>query len=109
MQEIDPNKSVDFIRDHAEEYAEAKANRVYLEQFRKSKKSLLLLASDKKTGIEKEADAYANQEYIALIEGYKQAVEVEEKLKWMMIGAQARIEIWRTNSANNRMIDNSAR
>lgn len=109
MQEIDPNKSVDYIRDHAHEYAEAKANRAYLEQFRKSKKALLLLNSDKKTGIEKESDAYAHPEYQELLQAYKEAVETEEKLKWMMTAAQARVEIWRTNSANNRMIDNAAR
>jgi hypothetical protein len=29
-------------------------------------------------------------------------VEVEEKLRWDLIGAQARVEIWRTQCANDR-------
>jgi hypothetical protein len=30
------------------------------------------------------------------------AIEMEEKLRWDLIAAQARVEIWRTEQANNR-------
>ena len=109
MTEIDPQKAVDYLRDNAEKYAEAKASRVYLEEFRKSKKSLLMLQSDEKTQAGKEAYAYAHDEYIALLDGLKVAIEVEETVKWQMIAAQARIEVWRTQQANNRNIVNSTR
>ena len=62
MTEIDPQKAVDYLRDNAEKYAEAKASRVYLEEFRKSKKSLLMLQSDEKTQAGKEAYAYAHDD-----------------------------------------------
>jgi hypothetical protein len=109
MTEIDPQKAVDYLRDNAEKYAEAKASRVYLEEFRKSKKSLLMLHSDEKTQAGKEAYAYAHDEYIALLDGLKVAIETEETVKWQMIAAQARIEVWRTQQANNRTIVNSTR
>lgn len=109
MTEIDPQKAVDYLRDNAEKYAEAKASRVYLEEFRKSKKSLLMLQSDEKTQAGKEAYAYAHDEYIALLDGLKVAIETEETVKWQMIAAQARIEVWRTQQANNRTIVNSTR
>jgi hypothetical protein len=109
MTEIDPQKAVDYLRDNAEKYAEAKASRVYLEEFRKSKKSLLMLQSDEKTQAGKEAYAYAHDEYIALLDGLKVAIETEETVKWQMIAAQARIEVWRTQQANNRNIVNSTR
>lgn len=109
MTEIDPQKAVDYLRDNAEKYAESKASRVYLEEFRKSKKSLLMLQSDEKTQAGKEAYAYAHDEYIALLDGLKVAIEVEETVKWQMIAAQARIEVWRTQQANNRNIVNSTR
>lgn len=35
---IDPNKAVDFLVEHSRQYALAKADRVHLEHFRKSKK-----------------------------------------------------------------------
>jgi hypothetical protein len=50
-------------------------------------------------------EAYANDHYVSLLEGLKEAVEVEEKLRWQLIAAQARIEIWRSQEATNRTID----
>jgi hypothetical protein len=56
-----------------------------------------------------EAEAYAHPDYVTLIEGLKEAVAKEEKLKWQLIAAQARIEIWRTTEASNRTIDRAVR
>ena len=39
---------------------------------------------------------------LQLLQGIKEATEIEEKLRWDLIGAQARVEIWRTEQANNR-------
>lgn len=50
-------------------------------------------------------EAYSNAEYIAIIEGLAAAIEIEETLKWRMEAAKLRVEIWRTESANNRMVD----
>jgi hypothetical protein len=49
-----------------------------------------------------EREAYAHDEYKQLLEGLKVAIEMEEKLRWDLIAAQARVEIWRTEQANNR-------
>jgi hypothetical protein len=110
MEEIDPNLAVDFLLKNAGLFAKAKADRVYLEEFRKSKKALLmqeafLAGVDTMAG--QERDAYARSEYRELLEGLKAAVEVEESLKWKMTAAQLRVEIWRTIQANNRLIDKS--
>jgi len=53
----------------------------------------------------KEMDAKKHPDYIALLYGIKEAVEVEEELKWKLISAQLTVEIYRTESANNRAID----
>jgi len=90
-------------------YAKAKAERVYLEEFRKSKKALLMQeVSDGPIGAQ-ERYAYAHQEYRSLLEALKTAVEEEETLRWRLVSAQAAIEIWRTTSANERTIDKAAR
>lgn len=101
----DPNRAVDYVIANAGKFAAAKAQRVYLEEFRKSKKALLMGQSTAKTIGEREAYAYSHEDYLALLGGLKAAVEVEEKLRWDLIAAQARIEIWRTASANNRAQD----
>ena len=108
MEEINPNQAVDFLLKNAGLFAKAKAERIYLEEFRKSKKALLmqeafLAGVDTMAG--QERDAYARSEYRELLEGLKAAVETEEKLKFQLIGAQLRVDIWRTNQANNRFIE----
>ena len=106
--DIDIIKVLDFIRDQAGKYAEAKANRVYLEEFRKSKKAMLMKEGEVKgikTSAAQEVYAYAHEEYIQVIEGLRDAVETEEKLRWLLIGAQAKCEVFRTLSANNRSIE----
>ena len=102
---IDPNKAVDYIIKMAPQFAKAKAERVYLEEYRKSLKSILMSQSGSQSLGAQERDAYAHENYLELLEGLKVDVEAEEKLRWEMTAAQARVEIYRTESANNRMID----
>ena len=98
----DPHKAVEYILKNAGRFAKAKAERIYLEEFRKSKKALLMGQSSAEAANAREQYAYSHQEYIDLLDGLKQAVEIEEKLRWDLIAAQARVEIWRTESANAR-------
>lgn len=100
--ERDPHKAVDYIIANAKKFAKAKAERVYLEEYRKSLKSLLMKRSLEESIGAQEREAYAHEEYRQLLNGLKEAVEVEEKLRWDLIAAQARVEIWRTEQANLR-------
>ena len=97
-----PHKAVDAIYRLGKDYAKAKSERVYLEQFRKSKKALLILEAPKGTIQEKESYAYAHADYLALLEGLKVAVEREAETYYMLTAASLRVEVWRTESANNR-------
>lgn len=100
--ERDPHKAVDYIIANAQKFAKAKAERVYLEEYRKSLKSILMKRSLEESIGAQEREAYAHEEYRQLLQGLKSAVEVEEKLRWDLIAAQARVEIWRTEQANLR-------
>ena len=50
-------------------------------------------------------DAYANPDYLVVLQGIKEAVEIEETLRWKLIAAQARIEVLRSAEASNRHLD----
>ena len=100
-----PHQAVDFILKNSPEYAKAKSQRIYLEEFRKTKKALLM--KDALTrGIEaanaQEREAYAHPEYQELLKGLAAAIETEETLKWNLEAARMRCDIWRTEQANNR-------
>jgi hypothetical protein len=98
----DPHKAVDYILLNGKNFARAKSERIYLEEFRKSLKSILMKRSMENSLGAQEREAYAHEEYLQLLRGLKEAIEAEEKLRWDLIGAQARVEIWRTEQANKR-------
>lgn len=98
----DPHKAVDYIILNAKHFAKAKAERIYLEEYRKSLKAILMKRSLETAVNAQEREAYSDPEYLQLLLGLREAVEAEEKLRWDLIGAQARVEIWRTEQANFR-------
>ncbi len=102
---IDPNKAIDFIIDNAPRFAAAKADRVQVEEYRKSKKALLMQAHNEKPIGAQEREAYAHPEYIALLDGLRAAVEQEELLKWQMTAAQMRVDVWRSMESTSRAQD----
>jgi hypothetical protein len=103
-----PEDAAQAIRDKAAAYGEAKAQRVYLDEFRKSKKALLMknaLEMGYEAANAQEREAYADPAYLQLLKGLAEAIEKEETLKWEIEAARLDIEIWRTREATNRMQD----
>jgi hypothetical protein len=103
--ELNVFRCLDFIRDHAPAYAQAKAQRVYLENFRKSKKAILMRAAElkgHKTAAIQEREAYADDSYVEILAALQAATEEEERLRWMITAAEAKIECWRTIEATKR-------
>ena len=105
MTEDDAMKCLDYIRDNSPRYAEAKAQRVYIENFLRSKKSFLMneCPSQIKTLGDKEAYAYAHPDYVELLKGLQAAVSTEEEIKWRMEAAKLKFEFWKTEQFNNRV------
>jgi len=58
-----------------------------------------------KTAVTQEREAYSHTQYVAHLQALKEAVENEERLRWMMIAAQERIAVWRSQEASNRNIE----
>ena len=102
MDEIDPTKAIRYIQENAQPYAQAKADRIYIENYAKTLKSRLALESDKKTLGDREMEAYASKEYEDLMKGLKAAVEIEEGLKYMLEAAKLKCEVWKTQEQSRR-------
>ena len=101
-----PYKAIEFILEQAPKYAEAKAQRIYLEEFRKTKKALLMKDAMGKgfdSAVAQEREAYAHYEYQELLQGLQVAIEKEETLKWKLIAAQMKSDIWRSEQASERL------
>lgn len=107
---IDPQKALRSMARMAPEYAQAKANRIYCEEYRKSLKALLMKEAIAK-GFDavnaQEREAYADASYKLHLEALRAAVEAEEVLRWRLVAAEAAVEVWRSQEASNRRIDRS--
>lgn len=99
--EINPQKAINYMVENAPLYAQAKANRVFIENYLRTVKARLM---NEETGTlgNKEAYAYAHADYVAQLEALKIATEEEERLKYMLSAAQARIEVWKTQEYTKR-------
>jgi len=103
MTEAEAQKAIDFIRDNAPKFAQAKAERTYIENALKSKKAILMADSDASSLGAKEMYAYAHPDYMTLLHGLKAAVAIEEEIKWMMEAAKLRFEHYKIECFNNRV------
>jgi len=105
---INPQKALRVIASTAPLYAEAKANRIYVEQYRKSLKAILMkkaLQRGHEAAVAQEREAYAEEEYVNLLAAIRDAVQAEEALRWKMVAAEAAVEVWRSLEASNRLMD----
>jgi hypothetical protein len=107
---IDPNAAVDYMIANSKKYAQAEANKVYMEEMRKTikaeeMKAAEIRSSEYKTAAMQEREAYASPRYKQHLEALQEAVRVREEYRWMLIAAQARIEVWRSQEASNRAQD----
>jgi hypothetical protein len=112
MSQKEINDAVDYIYSHGQKYAQAKGELTYLEEFRKSKKAMLMKTAiaDKraKSAAAAEMEAYADVEYVELLKGIAAATEAAEGLRWGLVAAQARVDVWRSLEASNRTMDRHA-
>lgn len=97
----DAHKAVDFIIQTAPKFAAAKATRIFLEESRKSKKALLMADSEGSVAA-REIYAYTHQDYRALLDELRKAVEEEEALLWKLRAASMRVDVIRTLEASAR-------
>ena len=102
------NEAVDYIYTHGQKYAAAKAEVTYVEEYRKSLKAMLMkqaMLDGAKSAAAAEIEAYSDAKYVELLNGLREAVEKAEGLRWGLVSAQARVEVWRSLEASNRVMD----
>jgi hypothetical protein len=99
-EEID--KALDYLRDNARDAAQAKANRVYVEEYRKTLKAQLMKEHGSLSAVLQEREAYSDPRYAEHLQAIREAVMQDEQHRFLRIAAEAKIEAWRTQSSNMR-------
>ena len=105
IEDSDAESALDWLVRNGSKAAQARANRVYMEEYRKTKKAQLM-AQAQREGVgslgAQEAYAYAHPDYIAHLEAIKEAVEADEAFRWNQVTADARIRAGQSQSATRR-------
>jgi hypothetical protein len=102
-------EAAQFIFDNSDQYAKSYARRVALEHYIKAEKSVQMIASSQPSISGKEMEAQASDSFRKKIDELEAAAYNEKKLYNQIKAKELMIEIFRTESANNRTIDRAVR
>lgn len=102
ISEDEIDRVLDWLVKNATPAAKARADRVYLEEWKRSQKAILMKKSGEETAAAQEREALANPEYLKTLEALRDAVAEDERFRWLVTSAEAKIEVWRTQNANQR-------
>lgn len=94
------------LRDMSAQFAEAYAERVYIEEYRKSKLAILMKDAEVagfSTTAAQEREARASKDYTDLLLNLRTAVEKSERLRWHLETAKLGVAIWQTRRADERV------
>ena len=94
--------ALDYLRDSVDSAAQAKANKVYLTEYRKTHKAELMNQSNEASEAAKERYAYSHNSYKEFLAGLKEAIYQDARHEFMRGAAGAKIDAWRTQSSNER-------
>lgn len=101
ISEAEIEKAVSWLRNNASKAAIARAERVYVEEYRKTIKAELMAEHDGTLGAQ-EAYAYGHTRYKDHLAAIREAVRIDEENRFLREAALAKIEAWRTQSSNLR-------
>ena len=94
--------ALDYLRDSAARMGLAAANQAKASAMLRHTKALAMKASDENAISAQERDAYASPQYKTAIENEFEAVKEFATLRATREAAAAKLDCWRSSSANNR-------
>jgi ABC-type uncharacterized transport system fused permease/ATPase subunit len=102
--EQDVNKAMEWLVGNAERAADARATRLYLEDFTRTIKAEIMSEHIDEPVNAQERHAYADPRYKIHLDGLRVAIKEDERFRWLKDTAIAKLDCWRTQQANFRAI-----
>jgi hypothetical protein len=96
--------AVHWLASSAPSIAQARAEMIFADEYRKSLKAILMSESNEGANNAKEMWAYAHPKYVEHLQEIKRTVLNYEKLRAQREAATMKIEAWRSMNANYRGI-----
>jgi len=95
-------KALDYLRDTAETTAQMRANRLYLEDYSRVLKAIIMSEHLAEPVNAQERYAFADIRFKNHLEGLKQAIFEDEKNRFLRDAASVKINVWQSQCANER-------
>lgn len=102
ISDADIERAVDWLRDNAVPAAKARAERIYMESW---VKTVLAQEMQRHAALPlsaQEREARTAVPYLAALQALREAVEADERSRFMRDAASAKIEAWRTMESTRR-------
>jgi len=104
IDEKEVEAAVDWLRDTANEAAQKRAERLYLDEYRKVLRAKLMKQHMDLPVSAQEREALADPQYEKHLQALRTAIDEDEKMRFLRVAAEAKIEAWRSMNANHRAI-----
>lgn len=100
--EQDIDRALDYLRTSSTEAAQARANRLHLDDYSRVLKAQIMSEHLAEPVNAQERHAYSDVRYRNHLGALKQAIFLDEQFRFLRAAAEARIEAWRTMCSNLR-------
>ena len=100
--ESEAEKAVTYLRDTAPEAAKRRAERLYMEQWIKTVLAQQQARSSAKSAAASEIEARQSQPYLDALEAYREAIRLDEEMRFLRSAAETKTEVWRSQEASSR-------
>ena len=91
-------RAIHWLAENAEADAQARAEREHLDNYTRSLKALIMREHTELPLGAQEREAYADERYIAHLEGLKEAVERDELMRWRRMTADTLVSAWQSQA-----------
>lgn len=102
ISEQDIDRALAYLRDNAEKDAQARAERLYMEQWIKTALAQAMAGANAPSVAAAEMGARTSEAYLSALAAYKQSIFEDERRRFLRSAAETKIEAWRTMCSNQR-------
>lgn len=102
IHEDEIERALHWLIENAPVAAKAHAERLYVQDYLKVIKAKLMAEHDNLSAVLQERHALADDRYLQHLDAIREAVEIDERNKFLRGAAEAKIQAWQTMSANER-------
>jgi hypothetical protein len=91
-------RAVNWMAESADKAAQARANREYLEEYRRVLRAQLMREHADLPLAAQEREAYADDRYQQHLVALQEAIEQDEKMRWLRASAETMVSAWQTQN-----------